>query len=290
MGAERRWGEAAGRAARRLLRLMLFVLVPFVAFFNIARLEITADVGIGIGIGYVALILAGTIAYVVGTRLLRLARPSTGVLVNTALQANTGYLGYPLCVAVLGADRLPEAVAYDTLVQTPMFLIGVFGVGAAMGTGVGEALRERLRAFVTRNPPIVAVIAGLLAPAALAPDVLVDASRVVVYAILPLGFFAVGVTLAEESEDGQLSFPPPFTRPVAASLVLRLLVAPALLAGLAAPFIDLPEPYLLLAAMPAGINGLVVAHAYGLDLHFAAAAIAWSTAVVVAVALLAAGL
>ncbi|MDP9385522.1 MAG: hypothetical protein M3P50_09860 [Actinomycetota bacterium] len=65
---------------------------------------------------------------------------------------------------------------------------------------------------------------------------------------------------------------------------------PASSAGATSSRIDLPEPYLLLAAMPAGINGLVVAHAYGLDLQFAAAAIAWSTAVVVVVALVAAGL
>ena len=52
---------------------------------------------------------------------------------------------------------------------------------------------------------------------------------------------------------------------------------------MAAPFIDLPEPYLLLAAMPAGVNGLVVAHTYGLDLRLSAAAIAYSTAMAVAV-------
>ena len=44
-----------------------------------------------------------------------------------------------------------------------------------------------------------------------------------------LGFFAVGVTLAQESEEGAVPFPPPMTAPVASALVLRLLVAPALL-------------------------------------------------------------
>jgi len=33
--------------------------------------------------------------------------------------------------------------------------------------------------------------------------------------------------------------------------------------------------------MPTGINTLVVAHVYGLDLRIAAGAIAWSTAIVV---------
>ena len=41
---------------------------------------------------------------------------------------------------------------------------------------------------------------------------------------------------------------------------LRLVVAPLLLWLLALPLIDLPDPYLLLAAMPCGINTLLVAN------------------------------
>ena len=93
------------------------------------------------------------------------------------------------------------------------------------------------------------------------------------------------MTLATEAEEGALPFPPPMTPPVVAALGLRLLVAPALLYVLALPLIDLPEPYLLLAAMPCGVNTIVVAHAYGLDMRIAAGAVAWSTAIVVCAAL-----
>ena len=79
--------------------------------------------------------------------------------------------------------------------------------------------------------------------------------------------------------------PPPLTRPVMVSLVSRLAIAPALLMLLAAPLIDLPAAYRLLAAMPSGINSMVVAHAYGLDLEITAEAITWSTAIVVLAAL-----
>src|SRR5439155_13915248 len=113
-----------------------------------------------------------------------------------------------------------------------------------------------------------------------------DASHLLVFALLPLGFFAVGVTLAEEAEDGRLAFPPPFTTPVAAATVLRLLVAPALLAALAAPLLHLPTAFLLVSAMPVGINAITVAHAYGLDLRLAAGAIAWTTVLAVAAGLL----
>lgn len=284
--AERRHGERAGDLARAVLRVMLFWLVPPVVFFNIARLELDADLGGGLVIAWVVVVVVGFAAYFTG-RALRLDRPQTGALINASLHPNTGYLGLPLCAAVLGSDRLGEAIVYDVLVGTPTLLLGVFAVGAAFGTKAGETVGRRVGAFFTRNPPLFATLLGLAAPDALAPDVLVDASRVVVFALLPLGFFAVGVTLAEEAEEGAFRFPPPLDARVAAALVLRLVVAPLLLIALAAPLIDLPAPYLLLAAMPTGLNGLVVAHAYGLDLAFASAAIAWGTSIVVAVGLVA---
>jgi malate permease and related proteins len=277
--AERRKGPAAGRAARGVLWLMLYVLMPPVVFFNIARLDITANLGAGIGLAWAALVLSALLAWGVGRRLLRLERPTAGVLSIVAMQGNTGILGLPFVAAVLGFDRLPEAVAYDSLVQAPVFLLLSFAVAAATGTRAGEGARERVRAFFLRNPPLAAVFLALVTPDALAPDVLVDASRVLVLAMVPLGFFAVGVTMAEEAEEGALRFPPPFTRAVAAATVFRLVVTPLILLALAAPLIDLPGTFLLQAAMPAGLHIVMLAHAYGLDLPFAAGAIVWTTAV-----------
>ncbi|TMM03887.1 MAG: transporter, partial [Actinobacteria bacterium] len=74
----------------------------------------------------------------------------------------------------------------------------------------------------------------------------------------------------------------PLTRAVGAAVVLRLLVAPALLAALSAIIVAVPHAYLFQAAMPSGINSLVVAHAYGLDLRLTSSALAWTTAIVIA--------
>jgi predicted permease len=283
--AERRQPQAAGLAARRSLTLMLYVLLPPVIFFNIAASSIDLEHGIGLGLGLIASSLAALTAYLLSTRVLHLARHRTGAVVCTVLSVNTGYLGYPLTVALLGRDQLSTAVLYDVLVTGPCLLLGAFAVGAALGTKAGEGPRQRVRAFFTRNPPLYAAIAGLLAPQALAPQALVDLSQALIVAILPIGFFAVGATLAENAEHGELPMPPPLTRPVLVSLVSRLAIAPALLMLLAAPLIDLPAAYRLLAAMPSGINSMVVAHAYGLDMEITAEAVTWSTAIVVAGAL-----
>jgi predicted permease len=200
------------------------------------------------------------------------------------LVANTGYLGYPLVAALLGFDRLSEAVIYDVMVSAPALLVGAFSVGAAFGERAGETPRQRAVAFFARNPALYAAALALIAPDALAPDVLVDASRIVIVALLPLGFFAVGAALAEEAEEGVIPVPPPLDAAVAAAVGLRLAIAPGLLFLIAAPLIDLPGPYLLLAAMPCGINTMIVTHAYGLDLRISASAVAWSTAIAVVVA------
>lgn len=287
IGAERRAGERAGRWARGILNFLLYVVMPFVAFFNMARLEVTADVGAGIVLGWAALALAALIGWLMARRALRLAPPSAGVVAICGLQANTALLGLAIVGALLGFDHLSEAVVYDSLVQQPMFFIGSFAIAAATGTKAGETVRERVRAFFVRNPPLIAVVLGLAAPDALAPDALVDAARVLILCVPVLGFFAIGVTLAEEAEEGALTFPPPLTRAVAVAIVLRLAIAPGLLFLLAAPFIDLPAAFLLMAAMPAGLHIVVLAHAYGLDIPLAASAIVWTTMVAVPVLLVA---
>lgn len=283
--AERRRPQAAALAARRALVLMLYVLLPPVVFFNLASSHIDVAHAVGLLLAIAAVCLAALAAWWLSSRVLGLARHRTGAVICAVLSINTGYLGYPLTVALLGRDQLPTAVLYDVLVSGPCLLLGAFAVGAAFGIRSGEGPRERLLAFFTRNPPLFAAVAGLLAPSALAPSVLVDISQALVIAILPIGFFAVGATLAENAEHGELPTPvPPLTRPVLVAVLSRLVIAPALLILAAAPLIHLPAAYRLMSAMPTGINSMVVAHAYGLDMEVTAEAVAWSTAVVVAAA------
>ncbi len=288
-GVEHRLGEhRADEVARRVVWLMLWVIGPPVVFVLIAALEVTAEVGAGIGFAYVALAVSLAAAYGIGTWLLRLPRSGVGALMLVAGFANTGYLGLPFSAALFGADELSNAVAYDVLVTTVgIFTIG-FSIGAAFGSAAGDTALERTGAFFARNPLLWACALGFLAPDALAPEWAVDAAQVAVFALLPLGFFVVGVTLALEAEEGALRFPPPVTATVATALGLRLLVAPAVVVGLSAALIDVPDPYLSQAAMPSAINAIVVAHTYGLDRGLIAAAIAWSTAIVVAAGLMAA--
>jgi predicted permease len=287
-GVEHRLGELRSQAAAsRVMQLMLWILLPPVVFFNIADLHLSAGVGLGVLFGWVGMGVAMLAAYAIGRWVLHLPRTSTGILMLTAGLGNTGYLGLPFTAALFGFDDVGDAIVFDVLVSALGLLTVGFAIGAAFGT-IAEAPRERITSFFTRNPGVWAGVAGALAPAALAPEWAVDASRIAVFAMLPLGFFVVGVTLASEAEEGTIRFPPPLTAPVGVALALKLLLFPAVVFGLSRLIIDVPDSYYSQAAMACGINSVLIAHTYGLDRSLAASAIAWSTAIVVAAGLVAA--
>ncbi len=276
----------ADRISDSTMDFVLWVLIPVVLFFNLVRLEFTTELGAALGVAFAANLAAAATAWLAGTKLLREPRPTVGALMNCALLGNTAYLGYPFVVAALGFDELPTAVTYDILVMVPTLLLVGFSIGAAYGT-VAERPRDRVRTFFTRNPLIYVAIAALLAPDAVAPDWAVDATRILVVAILPLGFFTVGVTLRHEAEVDRLRFPPPLTTPVAAGVAIKLIVPPGLLLLASVLLLDVPRAFIVEAAMPAGVNTLLIANAYGLDRKLAASTIVWSTPIVLAAGVIA---
>jgi predicted permease len=281
--SEHRAAAGAARASRIALAVMLYALVPFVSFVNIAHLHLSGGAGIGLIGAYVAIACAGVSAWAVGRFVLRVPRPTLGAIILCVVVVNTGYLGLPMTVALLGTGSLGSAVAYDQIVSGPMLLLVGFGIGAAFGSRAGDTPRARLRAVLMRNPPLLAVIAGLIAPASLAPTVLVQASHIVVVALLPLGFFAVGVNLsAERREDAAPLLELPDRR-VALAVILRLAAVPVMLALISELIVKLPAAYLLQAAMPTGINSLIVGDAYGLEQRLIATIIVWSTMTVMVV-------
>jgi predicted permease len=284
--AEPRLPEGGRPLARGLTRALLWGVMPILYFCAVARLHLTAGVGVGLVFAYVETATAGLLAWLIAARVLRLPRPGVGAVVVCVVVVNTGYVGLPLTTALLGSGQLPFAIAWDSAVSAPMLLIVAMSIGAALGTRGAATRGGQLRALLL-NPPLWGVVAGLLAPAALAPAVLDDISHTLVYVLIPFGFFVVGLSLGNESEEGSLTFPPALSAPVLTVLGLRLLVAPALLVALALLVHDVPDAYLLQAAMPCGANAVLVAHLYGLDLKITSSAVAWSTMLVLVAAVVA---
>lgn len=288
LGLHARSPERARRLATLSLTALLWVLVPFVIVVSLPHLHVDGTVATALGTAYVVAAVAGFAAWVVGARVLGIGRPCTGTLMCSAIMMNTGYFGLPFVGALLGRGHLTDAIAFDSLVSGPLFYVGGFAIGAAFGASGEVAGLARTRQLVVRNPPLIAALVGLALPASASPQVLVDIAQEVVWALLVLGFIALGVTLAAEAREGALAFPPRLDAQIATAVGLRVAAAPALYVGATALLGGAPSGFRVEEAMPVGINTLVVAHAAGLDLRVASSAIAWSTIAVAAWGLVAA--
>ena len=249
VAAERRFVGRAEPLARVLLSLLLWGFLPVIAFFNIAALELTVRIGAGIGFAYVAQGATLLVAFLVGTHLLRLARPTVGALMLGASHANTGPLGLPFVAALFGLGELPNAVAFDVLVSVVWLVTIGFAIGAAFGTAA-DTPRERVFVYFAKNPVLVASVLGFLAPDVLAPDWAVRGSQLLVFA------WAIG---------------------------LKLALPPAIMVALSYAVIEVPPSYIVLSAMGCGMSHVTVAATYGLDRGLAAAATAYTTALVLVV-------
>jgi malate permease and related proteins len=272
----------AGRLAHRALTLMLYVLIPLIAYVSFAHIHISVGGGVGLAVAYAGLACSGVLAWAVGRRI-GIEGPALGALLISVILVNTTYLGYPMTVALLGAHALPHAVVYDQVVSTPILFTAGFAIGAAFGHGERPTFTARAKAFLTRNPPLAAAVAGLIVPASFAPAPLVSAAHAVVDALLVVGFVVVGVYLSSERrEDGA----PLLERPnlhVGTALAARFVVTPLLLGAVALAGVAIPGAFLLQAAMPSAIGGLIVGHAFGLDQRLIATVIVWSTILVLVV-------
>lgn len=285
VGAERRWRAEAERRSRATMGLLLTWVLPVVYLVLVSRLHVDLTLLSGLVAGFLVLGTVGTLAWFVSSRLLHLPRATVGAVILATIVSNTGYFGLPLVRTVLGGDELGPAVAWDSLVAQPTVFLSAFAVGAAFGTvgadDEGESgAGRRLLAFL-RNPLLWASVLGLLLPGD-APDWAGDVAQVIIVAVLPVGFFVVGVQLSAQGEDGSLLRDPRGRLiPPEVGLVvgLRLAVAPLLVAGASVALLDLPPGMLLQAAAPTGLNGMLVAHRFGLDFRPVAASIVWTTTI-----------
>lgn len=269
---------------RVALDLVMLVMIPVIGYTYATRLELNVSTVVGILGGYAVIAIVGVIAWQITDKRMHLSRAQQGAVVLGAVLANTGYLGLPVARTLLAEHEFPQSVAWDSLISQPMaLLIAPFIAAAFSPTHQHAHVGKQLLAVIKRAPAIPALILGLIVPASWAPQWLFDIATVFIYLILPLGFFAVGVTLMRLRHAGHK----PPTQAIVLILALRNIVAPVLFILLGLVLLpDEPRAFTLQALMPCGLNALVIGHAFDLDTGVIATAIAWSTALVLGVALI----
>ena len=256
-------------AAQALTLVVLYVCLPAAVLRYAPRLELS---GALLGVAAVPWLLLVATVLAVGAlaRLLKLRRDQHGVLLLSVALGNTSFLGYPLTRALIGEDALPYAVVYD---QFGAFLImSTFGLWVLARYG-GDAVpspREMARK-VLLFPPLWALVVGLTVMPASPPSWIDGALLRLSEALLPLAMLTIGLSV-------QFALPRDELKPLAAGLVLKLALMPAL-ALLLVPLLgmtgDMARTTVLEAAMPSMVTAGALAIAQGMAPRLAAAMVGY---------------
>ena len=222
-----RLGLFPADTAEALNAVVLYVCLPAAILLYVPRLRVDASV-----LGLVAtpwLLALATVGLVLlAARVLELRREQYAVLLLCVALGNTSFIGYPMVRALLGDAALPYAVVYDQL--GTFVLLSTFGlyVLARYGGDVPPTPRQVV-ARMLKFPPLWALLFALALMPEQPPRWIASGLQRVADALLPLVMLAVDLSI-------QLKLPREEIGPLAAGLLLKLLVMPALALGLSLLF------------------------------------------------------
>jgi predicted permease len=196
---------------------------------------------------------------------------SFGALV--AAFPNTGFMGVPLLVALLGAQAAGPAIVtiMVDMVITSSLCIALSQLDGADEHGAARAARMALKGVV-RNPLPWAIVLGTLASALgfALPTPLMATVGLLADAASPVALFTIGAVLARSQMNSSAPTPLADYVPV---VLIKLVLHPVLLGllGLAAMALGLPldrftlTVVVLLAALPSASNVALLAERFEAD-------------------------
>lgn len=195
----------------------------------------------------------------------QLRRKSTqGSFLLATMVGNTGYLGYPVILALVGPQFFGWAVLYDTLGST----LAAYGLGVVLAAYFGmksggqgqKPGRELLRALI-QNPALWSFWLGLAGRNIPLPQTVEQILRGCAWGVIALSLLLLGMRLSQLTSWRSL-------RQACVSLALKMIAVP-LVVGYSLRFMGVTGvPLLVLvlqSAMPPAFATLVIAEAYDLD-------------------------
>lgn len=273
----RRTGKLGETASSELSRFVVWLALPALLF----KVTATSTWEQVWQPGFVVSVCAGCILVFVATviyrlrQLRRLADASIDGL--SAAYANTGFLGIPLCVLVLGDEALLPAIIATLIVACLLFAVGIILVEIGL-----QEEKHPLRAVLkvskslATNPLLIApLLGGAWAASGWAlPLAATQFLSLLGMAATPCALVSLGLFLAQKQEgrrDGTVGL-------VAAKLVLQPLVT----GFLAFRVFELPALWansaLLLSALPTGTGPFMLASVYNREAALVSRVIMLTTA------------
>lgn len=199
------------------------------------------------------------------------SRPSQGSFLLAAMLGNTGYLGYPISLTLVGPKYFVWALFYDLMGST----LGAYALGVVLAAyfGRGSLNLQQLTQAIVINPTLWCFGLGLYLKTIALPPALEQTLQSLAWGTMALALTLIGMRLSQLSSWQHLNR-------VAVVLAIKMVLVPILL-GLGLIVFDVhSQPQLALVlqtAMPPAFATLVIAEAYNLDRELSVTALALGT-------------
>jgi predicted permease len=230
--------------------------------------------GLGVWLACALLVVAGTVKASLNARI-RWNDASFGALV--AAFPNTGFMGVPLLVALLGPQAAGPAILtiLIDLVITSSLCIALSRLDSADEHGAAEAAKKALRGVALNPMPWAIALGGLSSALAWQPVApVMNTIGLLADAASPVALFTIGAVLARSQFVAAQGERGPLPARDFVPVALTKLVAHPLLvwaAGTAARAVGLPldaftlKVMVLVAALPSASNVSLLAERFGAD-------------------------
>ena len=265
----RRAGVLGPHAASELTRFVIYLALPALLFEVVANSEwqVLWQPGFigAFGLG-VAVVFIGAVA----VQLIR-RRPLVDSAIDglNAAYANTGFLGIPLLLAILGRDSLIPAMIATVITVCILFAVALIMIEMALhrsGSVASGPMLGKVGLQLLRNPLLVAPALGLLILllGLRLPAPMTDFLQLLGAAASPCALVALGLFLAEDRVPSQR-----LAGTVALLVGLKLVLQPLVTWWFAAQVFGLSamlvHSAVLLAALPTGTGPFMAAQLYQRD-------------------------
>lgn len=246
------------QAPERLGQFLFWVGVPISIFTFLRQADLSGSVWWAAIAAWGAMLLGLGLAQL-WLRRSPLPRPSQGSVLLASMVGNTGYLGYPIILALVGAQNFAWALFYDLLGTT----LGAYGLGVLIASRYGLATHKpwELLQTLLKNPALWSFAAGLVAHDWVFWPPVNQALSVFSWGSIALALLLIGMRLRSLSLATDRSL-------MTVPLLIKMLVTPLVIAGITLfwPIDHAPRVVLILqSAMPPAFATLVLAESFQLD-------------------------
>lgn len=260
-------GLARATDSHALNTVIIYVGLPAMIFRAMHRAVLGPEIGRVVLVAWVVFAVVLCAAWGL-SRLMRVERPLEGGMLLAASLGNTGFIGYPVTGALIGASAVPLAVFSDVF-GTVIALV-LFGLPIAARCGATETARRHPIRELLAFPALIAAVIGLATRWIPVPGLVNSGLDLLANMVAPLIMISVGLSLRPAAI---LSY----GRSIAGVAAVRLVLAPLVALGVVGLVLadggDAARVAVLQAGMPSMMITLVVGERYGLDTDFIASAI-----------------